>query len=385
METRRFGRTGLHLSVLTLGAMRLLHGWDTPHDFLPDDSLQNTHDIVSTALKSGINLIETARAYGKSERLLGQVAPQIIRQSGTPCHLMTKAPPAATAGEMRLWIEESLQRMQVDYLDLFALHGLNTQDLVNRALAKGGAMTALRQACDEGLIGAVGFSSHAPLPLLLRTMATGAFDFVNLHYYRFRGTNRAAVELAAALDMGVLIISPNDKGGRLYEAPAKLRHLTAPLAPAQFNERWLLAQTHVHTLSIGLSEPGQLTLHLDGLRTRPLWGMHEENAARRLAAAEADSLLRQCGVDCFACDSCPKGINIPEIMRLLHLINAFDMNLFARYRYDLMQPGDPWVPGAKLDVCDQCGECLPFCPRALPIPDLLYQARPLMAHQGNHQ
>ncbi|MBF0127139.1 MAG: aldo/keto reductase [Magnetococcales bacterium] len=379
METRRFGKTGLRVSLLTLGTMRLLHGWDPPHDRLPEESLQSTHDILCAALDAGINLIESARGYGKSERLLGRVLPEIRRaRGGAEWMIMTKAPPAPTAGEMRLWIEDSLQRLQVARLDLFALHGLNDDAQVERALSKGGPMSALRQAQSEGLIGAVGFSSHAPLPVLLRTLATGVFDFVNLHYYRLRQLNRAAVELAAALDMGVLIISPNDKGGRLYEAPEKLRRLTAPLHPVHFNERWLLAQPWVHTLSVGLSAPEQLALHLESLGRRPWWGATEKAAARRLDAAEADSGLEACGGGCTACEPCPQGINIPEVLRLLHLINAFDMDLFARYRYGLMQPGNPWVPGARLGACDGCGVCLPRCPQALPIVERLHQARQFM-------
>ncbi|MBF0437794.1 MAG: aldo/keto reductase [Magnetococcales bacterium] len=360
------------VSILTLGTMRLLHGWDAPHDHLPDDSLQNTHEIVTAALNAGINLIETARGYGKSERLLGEVL-STLDQPRDSYRLMTKASPASTAKEMRLWIEESLQRLQTSYIDLFALHGLNQEAHFKALQAKGGVLTAIRQAQDEGLIGAVGFSSHAPLPLLLRFIATGLFDFVNLHYYRFRTTNRAAVELASALDMGVLIISPNDKGGRLYEPTATLHNLTSPLHPAQFNERWLLSQSRVHTLSIGLSEAEQLPLHLDGLQETPLWGKREQEIAHRLAIVETGSPLQPCGTDCLACEPCPKGINIPEVLRMLHLIHCFNMDLFARYRYGMMHPADPWVPGAKLDVCNRCGECLPRCPRALPIMELLLE------------
>ncbi|MBF0417289.1 MAG: aldo/keto reductase [Magnetococcales bacterium] len=374
MERRPFGKTGLDVSVLTLGTMRLLHGWDAPHDHLPDDSLESTHRIVSAALSAGINLIESARGYGKSERLLGAVLPQI----GIPrahYRIMTKAPPAPTAREMRQWIDDSLTRLGIDTIDLFALHGLNREEHLAALDVRNGVLTALRQAQDEGLIGAIGFSGHAAPPLLLRILATGHFDFVNLHYYRFRRANHAAVALAQALGMGVLIISPNDKGGRLYEPPEKLRTLCAPLHPAQFNERWLLAQSGIHTLSIGLSEPEQLPLHLEGLRATPAWGQDEQEIAWRLEAEESRSSLRDCGQNCFDCLPCPQGIEIPEILRMDHLIHCFDMAHFARYRYGMMRPGDHWVPGARLSCCDRCGACLPRCPRALPIPELLAGAQ----------
>ncbi|MBF0214463.1 MAG: aldo/keto reductase [Magnetococcales bacterium] len=377
MERRRFGKSGLSVSVLTLGTMRLLHGWDAPHDHLPDDSLQSTHAIVTTALAGGINLIETARGYGKSERLLGRVLPHIGRPRESYL-LMTKAPPAPTAREMRLWIDDSLTRLGVSRLDLFALHGLNLESHYQGLRVKGGALSGLRQAQAEGLVGAIGFSSHGSLPIVLKIIATGYFDFVNLHYYRFRRTNHPAVALANALDMGVFIISPNDKGGRLYEPPEKLRQLTAPLAPAQFNERWLLAQSGVHTLSIGLSDPKQLALHLEGLRPAPLWGATEQAIDGRLEAIASRSVLQDCGQDCSACLPCPKEIHIPEIFRMDHLVHCFDMDLFARYRYGMMRPGDHWVPGARLESCDRCGECLPRCPRGLPIPGLLQEARQRM-------
>ncbi|MBF0418441.1 MAG: 4Fe-4S dicluster domain-containing protein, partial [Magnetococcales bacterium] len=151
--------------------------------------------------------------------------------------------------------------------------------------------------------------------------------------------------------------------------------LTAPRHPAQFNERWLLAQKGVHTLSIGLSDPAQLALHLEGLQQTPIWGGTEHQIAWRLDAAESPSVLRDCGQGCSACLPCPQQIEIPEILRMDHLIHCFDMDHFARYRYEMMRPGDHWVPGAKLETCDRCGECLPRCPRALPIPDLLFAAR----------
>ncbi|NGZ07378.1 MAG: aldo/keto reductase [Magnetococcales bacterium] len=378
MEKRRFGKTGLNLSVLTLGTMRLLHGWDAPHDHLPDDSLESTHAIVTTALQSGINLIETARGYGKSERLLGRVLPELDQPRSDYC-IMTKAPPASSAREMRLWIDDSLERLGVERLDLFALHGLNLEHHLE-AVQKGGILSALQAAKREGLIGAIGFSGHAALPLLLRIIATNHFDFVNLHYYRMRTLNQPAVALAHALDMGVLIISPNDKGGRLYEPSEKLRGLTAPWHPVQFNERWLLTQTGVHTLSIGLSAPEQLGLHLAGLSQTPYWGEIETTIAHRLAALEWQSPLHACGQTCLACLPCPQQIDIPEVLRMDHLIRAFDMELFARYRYGMMQPGDHWVPGAKIETCDRCGECLPRCPRGLAIPDLLVQARGRMTN-----
>ncbi|MBF0188832.1 MAG: aldo/keto reductase, partial [Magnetococcales bacterium] len=98
MDYRRFGKTDLTISAFTLGTMRFLHGWDKPCEELPDDSLENCHDVVKTALDAGITLLETAKGYCKSEYLLGRILPTL----DTPrdhYHIMTKSPPRETAGE----------------------------------------------------------------------------------------------------------------------------------------------------------------------------------------------------------------------------------------------------------------------------------------------
>ena len=92
--------------------------------------------------------------------------------------------------------------------------------------------------------------------LITRAIATGEFDYVNLHWYFVNDLNWAAVQEAARRDMGVFIISPNDKGGKLYEPPPKLAQLCQPLSPMAFNDLYCLARPEVHTLSIGAARPG---------------------------------------------------------------------------------------------------------------------------------
>ncbi len=376
MEYRRFGKTGLKVSVFTLGTMRFLGGWDKPHDFLPDASLENAHEVLHTALSSGINLIETARGYGKSERLIGNTLPNLPFKR-SDYHIMSKATPTATAGEMRQAVEESLERMQVERLDLFALHGLNNAGLCELGVKKGGCISALERMRDEGLIGHIGFSTHAPRPDLLKILTTRRFDFVNLHYYLFKTANRAAIDLAEALDMGVLIISPQDKGGRLYEPPEKLSRLTAPQHPVNFNERFILSHPQIHTMSIGMSEAGHIDIHLESLKEAPYWGALEKRIMTGIHEAKSNNPFDSCG-DCTLCLPCPQSIDIPEVLRLHHLTISFDMDRYGRYRYGLMAPDDHWVPGAGGDRCDDCGDCLPRCPRQIAIPEILKKSHKIL-------
>src|SRR3989449_2994376 len=91
------------------------------------------------------------------------------------------------------------------------------------------------------------------------------FDSLIVHGYFVNDLNWPAIEAAKRQDMGVFIISPNDKGGKLYEPPQKLIELCAPLTPMQFNDLYCLARPEVHTLSCGAARPGDFDEHTRAL------------------------------------------------------------------------------------------------------------------------
>src|SRR6185436_19819663 len=73
MQYRRFGSTGRWLSVITLGGMRYKDGWGTPREQPSREMIEQCRDITRLALDAGVNHIETAHGYGKSEYCYGQV------------------------------------------------------------------------------------------------------------------------------------------------------------------------------------------------------------------------------------------------------------------------------------------------------------------------
>jgi predicted aldo/keto reductase-like oxidoreductase len=201
----------------------------------------------------------------------------------------------------------------------------------------------LRRFQEQGVIRHVGFSTHGSYGLICEAIATGLFEFVNLHYYYFFQRNWGAVQLAAASDMGVFIISPNDKGGQLFNPPAILRELTAPLTPIQFNARFCLRTPFVHTLSFGMTEP----MHVEEMRgifpvSVPL-SAQDQAALQRLDARLA--LDPFAAYDGYELEGDPSGINIPEVLRLRRLLKCYDMSAFGRYRYNMARPGDEWYGG----------------------------------------
>lgn len=381
---RRFGRTGLQVPVLTFGAMRI------PPE-AQEDAETNRGRAAATlrrALDLGIDHLETARGYGLSEELIGRALRDgVLRRD--EFILTTKIAPMETAAVFREALEDSMRRLGVEHIDNLDIHGINTTEVLDLALRPDGAVEAARRAIAEGLVGRLGFSTHAPLNVIIDVCECGAFDSVNLHYYLLNRHNLPAVRRAAELDMGVFIISPTDKGGLLHRPSTRLIELCAPFTPIELNQRWLLAQPEVHTLSLGAARPEEFDAHLAGVgRDGPL-SEQEQAAVDRVDAAVA-ALGDTCCSFCHECLPCPEDVHIPEVLRLRNLVRALGMEEFGRYRYGMLARRDEatgqrtgggghWFPGTQGDFCTRCGECLPRCPLHLSIPDLLAETHGLLS------
>jgi len=370
MEYRRFGKTELKLSVITLGGMRYPSSGADPQttETLPDEALEACYQCTQRALDLGINHIETAHGYGLSERLYGATWRR-LRQRRDEFYLMTKGAPATWDDAMRQ-VEVQLGRLQTDRIDLYGWHGINTPEINQSATAKGGPVEALHRLREEGVIGHVGFSTHGPVGVILDAINTGLFEFVNLHYYYFFQRNLPAVIQAGLRDMGVFIISPNDKGGQLFNAPDRLRGICAPLTPIQFNARFCLSHPQIHTLSFGIDKPEFFDEAMGVLN-----GGYYLSPADRRTKLELDRQIERLGdtycTGCYACLPCPEEINIPEVLRFRNMWKGYDMEAFGRYRYNMLQQKGHWFPGSFASACNDCGDCLPRCPVRLNIPELL--------------
>lgn len=342
MEYRRFGKTEKMLSVITLGGMRFTHGWNEPRHEIPSDTLEQCREVVQLAFDAGINHIETAWGYKKSETVYGKVLNEELKIPRNSYHLMTKSS-SRTAVDMRKIVELQLNDLKTDYLDFYAWHGLNNDELFRISCSSGGPVEELLKMKEEGIIRHVGFSTHAPRQTIIQAIETGLFEFINLHYYYFNQRNEPAVEAAKVRDMGVFIISPNDKGGQLFNAPDKVKNVVKPLTPIQWNARFCLKNSGIHTLSFGLTEAAQFA-EMKGIFPVQ-WTETEQKTEAKLDSFLADDPYS--GFDGFEFENDPSGINIPEILRLRKLWKCYDMSSFGKYRYKTFEEKSHWLPGEQ--------------------------------------
>ena len=271
------------MPVFSCGGMRYQFKWQ---DVAPAESRRTTRRTSKPAFLRALeraSTISRRRAATAPRRCNG---PHPAHAAAGEDHRANQGRPQPTPRSFCKTFETSMRYLRLDHVDLLALHGINNRELLDWTIRKNGCLAAARQLQTGRPRPFIGFSTHATTDIILAAIDSGEFDYVNLHWYFVNDLNWPAVEAARARDMGVFIISPNDKGGKLYEPPPKLVELCAPLTPMQFNDLYCLARPEVHTLSCGAARPGRFR------RARPRAGsirpLPRKRRADRAAPARGD-------------------------------------------------------------------------------------------------
>lgn len=360
MQYRPLGKTGLQVSALAMGCMRL-----------PENDPELADRVVDEAIASGINYFETTRGYinGKCQHLtaLG------LKGRSRGLIVSGKAGIAAetTADSYRKEIDLQMEILGVDYLEFFQV-GWFSLGMLDMLTKPGGALEALDKARSEGIVGHIGFTGHDTPDNFTRLIETGIFDSLTIPYSLLDRQYSSTIRRAGELEVGVIAMCPV-AGGMLASPAPQIQQLieggarTTAAAALQF----VLANPDVSCACSGMSDLEQLRENVE--TASAFTGASAEDHARMDAildefAAIGKTFCTSCGY----CMACPHGVDIPGNFRLQNLARVYGLTDWARGQYAGME-------GAKrASSCVRCGECEPKCPNNLPIMNQLEEAGALL-------
>jgi predicted aldo/keto reductase-like oxidoreductase len=335
MERRILGKTDLEVSVVGFGG-------------IPIQGLSATaaEKVLLSAQECGINFIDTARGYTDSETKIGR----FLTGRRNDWVLASKAMSRDAIG-MQAELEASLKDLVTDWIDLYQLHGVGTDEQLAQVLAPDGAYQALDKARQAGQLRYIGVTGHSR-ETLLKAIKSGMFDTVQ-HPFNPIETEWADEIIPAAQRAGMGIIGMKPlAGGALQQAPAALKY----------------SLTHGMDVVIpGMDSVEQVRDNATaGLNLQPP-SPEEMTAIKEEKKTWTGQFCHRCGY----CLPCANDLNIPFLLLLQAYYERYGLKGWAQERLGGLEK--------KYSDCLACNECLSRCPYDLPIPDMMRKAREQLA------
>jgi predicted aldo/keto reductase-like oxidoreductase len=357
MQYRKFGNLGHRISALGFGAMRLPMKGENVDE-------EASIAIIHRAFELGVNYIDTAEPYcsGQSEIVVGKA----LKGWRDKVWLSTKNWKSdQPAGPWREMLDNQLRKLDVDYLDVYHMHGISWE-LFDKYISRSGmALEAAQKAKDEGLIRHISFSFHDTPEALCKIIDAGCFESVTLQYNLLDRANEPGIARAHEKGMGVVVMGPVG-GGRLGAPSPEVQALLpgGSKSSAEVALRFVLANPGVSCAISGMSSLAMVEENCaTAAREAPLSA--EEKAAIEAQLEEKKRLADLYCTGCNYCMPCPNGVNIPGNFYAMNMLRVYGLKGHARWLY--RQFGADKENNLPASACVECGECEPKCPQRIPI------------------
>ncbi|MCL2701755.1 MAG: aldo/keto reductase [Phycisphaerae bacterium] len=372
MIYRQLGSTGLRVSQLGFGAMRLPMTGPEP-DARVDREL--AVPMLRRAMELGVNYIDSAVGYcnGDSQRAVGDAIKgwpreQLVISTKNPCYGLD---------EKEWWthLENSLERLGVSYIDMYNHHGMGWQGYTEHVLPR--VSTWMRKAKDQGLVRHIANSFHDNAAALKKLVDTGYTSSITLRYNMLDRTLEGGIAYAREKGVGIVVMGPVG-GGRLGATSAVLEQLIPGVRRVpELALRFALSNPGVCVALSGMSTMQQVEENC-ATASGDVTLSAADNAAIQERIAPLKHLAEQFCTGCAYCVPCPAGVNIPNIFDKYNWARAYGLWDTAREGYEQISVV-PWEPGKRADACTGCGICETKCPQKLPIRDQLKEAHAALA------
>ncbi|MBI2914481.1 MAG: aldo/keto reductase [Firmicutes bacterium] len=348
MQYRDFGKTGVRVSALGFGAMRL-----------PQDEAEAVR-VIRGAFELGVNYIDTAYGYceGRSEIVVGMA----LKGWRDRVYVSTKLPTWKVESEADFprFLEEQRRKLDVSHIDFYHLHGIG-KDRYEQTVVPFKLIEQALHAKEKGLIRHLSFSFHDKPEVLMQLVDLGVFSSVLCQYNLLDRANEPAMAYASAEGVGVAVMGPVG-GGRLGGPSALLGQSVGRPAKttAELALRFVLSNPSVACALSGMSTIAMVEENARvASMEQPL--SHDESGTINTMLEENRRLADLYCTGCAYCMPCPHGVNIPRNFELMNYHRVWGLTENAREGYRWMGEGE------TANRCMECGECEPKCPQHIEI------------------
>ena len=372
MEYRKLGNTGLELSSLGFGTMRL----PVIDGVFSNIDIDKAKELVRYAIDSGINYVDTAYPYhlnGTSEKALKEILADGYREKvylGDKLSVWT----CETYEDCEEMFNSQLERTGSDHFDLYFLHSMDS--LFWERAKKLNVFKLFDKLIAEGKIKHIGFSFHGKYDLFEEIVNAYHWEFCLLQINYMDTDYQAGIkglEYAHEKGLGVLVMEPL-KGGQLANEPPKsVKEIWAKsdfdLSPAERGISFVLNRPEVSCVLSGMNAIEQVNENMD-LATRffPNTYTEKELDIYKEVRAEFSKLIKIPCTRCQYCMPCLAGVDIPANFEYYNMGHMHSTVGHAKNFYNR-----PFFDRKRSTQCIDCGVCIEKCPQHLDIPKILNQ------------
>jgi predicted aldo/keto reductase-like oxidoreductase len=325
--------------------------------------------LIRHAIDAGMRYIDTSRGYGDSEIKIGKALKNGYRQKVI---LSTKWSPWVTKIEesdntsadcVRKRIEESMTRLDVDYLDYYQVWNVDSREHYDQAVAKGGMVDGIKNAIGGKLVGHTGFTTHDKVENIIEYVKeTDWCEIILFSFNILNATYEKAIEAAHAKGIGTIIMNPVAGGMLGHDSPV-LMDLAGKVGAKSIPElaiRVLTSNPNVTTVISGISKTADVDSTVAAVKRGHFTAGQMDLIRKSIAEIQASNKGFCTG--CRYCMPCSQEIDIPAVMSMI-----------AQYRFwGFHEPARAWYrdhKGPKAEACIHCGKCEEKCTQHLHIMD----------------
>ena len=374
MQYRKFGNTGVNISALGFGCMRLPEV--QKEDGTWEVEQEKVNEMLLRAYEKGVNYFDTALYYchENSEIALGKA----VKPFRDKVYVSTKCPLELVkkTEDFEAVLDRSLKKLDMEYVDFYHFWGIN-QKKFDEIIVPLGLLEEAQRLKKIGKIRHISFSFHDTPEALKHIIDNGhGLESVLLQYNLLDRTHEKMITYAAEKGLGVVVMGPVG-GGRLA-APTDLsqRLGSGNLNTYELALRFVLGHPDVCCALSGMQNLTMVEQNTEvGALEVPMTEEQWKQASKTMENLKKFSELYCTG--CGYCQPCPQGIEIPRIFQAYTYHNVYGLRETAKNAYN-RYVNDEKKPGATSRDCIDCGFCESKCPQNLKIRDLLKKVEPIL-------